>query len=66
MIKDRAKKTSEAGKSLSSFARGKLEKKKTGESVERKREAGNNRPKWEVSGRNWRVGISADKDDHHS
>ena len=44
-IKDRAKKTSEVGKSLSSFATGKLQKKKKKkrENIERKREAGNDR-----------------------
>ena len=56
--KDRAKKTSEAGKTLSSFARGKLQK--MGEKfIEWKREAGNDLRKRLFSGQNGRIGISA-------
>ena len=48
-------KTSEAGNTLSSFARGKLQKR---ENIEGKREVGNDDRRREVSSQNGRVGIS--------
>ena len=55
MTKDRAKMVSEAGKTLPPFTRGKLQK---AGNIERKREAGKDRRKREVSGQDGRVGIS--------